>query len=501
MRNAKKLFNDLSIDEAKSIDRKEQCEDCDELKWLLCECEKQFTILTKYATNTLYSGLVSLYEEKLGRLSKKISSFEEGCEGFSFDDFIRIKYELRAILKQIVGIHTSFNWQSPSSSNKPEDVIECSLLQKGQFIYMRTHTSDILEGIEKKLLEEYYGIPANDVRTVGHLTNSGMKALEVAIVLQRMTCKDDLPIYYHDGTYFESKELINRLYKDPIQLGADEIYRKLDSNERIGCLIIDAGVNWPNKKSIDMPIFFEKLQRHSQTDPIFVIVDCTLTSIASNIIGKYRDVLPKHAILVIVESMLKYFQMGMELTNLGFVLFQGYLLERQLFKDIVFDILRTVTAIPDDSLVKRLPMFSSDIFKKRMKRLSRNTKCFFRYFEELKQKGIVEGVTTSVSPSSEFAIDEEKWVGSIIYLRLKGFKDIEQYEDFSKRFVEQSSNTLVCYGMSFGFDTTRFCAVQDLKAEISEGLCLRISVGRERLVEIERMILDFDEYIVKKLMH
>ena len=479
------------------VQEKEKREDIDELFWLHKECSKQVEILKQYNIIDCFNyNFIELYHSRLSDIDKKIKMYESNKELFDFRKFIELKYELRIVLKQVVGLHTSFNWQSPASSYDSNSLIECSLLQNNQFIYMRTHTSEELVRIEGMIAKEYYELLDSDEKYVGHLTNSGMKALEVAIVLQKMTCLNDYPVYFHEGTYFESKELINRLYTNPIQIDTENLYFKLDSNEKINCIIVDTGVNWPVKKSVNLDLLFEKISHHNQREPLFVILDSTLSSVSNHIFSKYVEKIPKNVIIVTVESMLKYFQMGMELTNLGFVVFYGDMLKRQLYKDIVFDLLRTLTAIPDDSLIKRLPDLRVDYLKSRLKRITRNSRYLMGYCDYLKERGLIESVVSSSSEDNNFYIDDEPWLGGQLYLRFNRIDSIEQYEDISKCFIyNEKYKANISYGMSFGFDTTRVCAIQDLKCDGSSGLCLRVSVGKESLSEIIELITKINEFI------
>lgn len=487
-------------DEEETIEKEERIADFEELSWFCKECKTQLNNLNLYKNDAMFDDRVfDVFNEKLNCINTEVNKNLECDEPAPFEEYVRLKYALRGLSKQIVGVYTSFNWQSPASSNESNALVECGELQKGQFTYMRTHTTEHLCFLENKIMDEYYGLNVDDETNVGYLTNSGMKALEVAITLQKLTCLNNFPVYYHEGIYFESKELVNRFYSNPHQVSTEELYDKVEKNEKINCIIMDIGNNWPVKNGVALNVFFDKLEHHKQREPLFIIVDCTLAPLVSNIYLKYRNKLPQNVILVTVESLLKYFQMGLELTNLGFVVFHGYLLKRQLYRDIVFDLLRTLTAIPDASLIERISDFSVRHLKCRLNRFSRNARFLYDYFLHLKDMNIVESVRTSIAKQNNFVIDNEQWIGSILYVQFKNFNSLEEYEKLAKDFIyDESRSSLVCYGMSFGFDTTRFCAVQDIKLEGSEGLCLRISIGKDTILEIVNLIEDFNRYIMRR---
>ena len=84
--------------------------------------------------------------------------------------------------------------------------------------------------------------------------------------------------------------------------------------------------------------------------------------------------LPSHVVLIIVESGIKYFQLGLDLTNLGFVTFTGNIFRMKDFVDIINHLSSVLSAIPDPVLLQRLPDPNLPFVEERLDRMARNTR-------------------------------------------------------------------------------------------------------------------------------
>lgn len=461
----------------------ERTDDLHELKWLWGESLYKLTALE----NTEEPELVPLpfYREVLSHIRNRIDGYLENPASCAAVDFLRIKYELRMMLKQLGGVLSSSDWQSPSLTQSP--VKEQGSRQTEVNVYLRTGGSDHLQRYEDRFFREYYPMsPESRARSAANLTVSGMKALEAALLISRILTSNRLPLYHQVGYYFEGITLLRDMYPDARSVSVEQIYEMVDNQEEMGCLLLEPGLTWPVREGIDLEILFSKLENHRQELPLFVIIDRTLTSIANPLFQRFADRLPEHVILVCVESGIKYFQFGMELTNLGFLAFCGSRVSDEPFAKLLEHVMNVLSGVPEPSLVWRLPEPSMPILQKRMHRLARNMNVLFEFFEELRSEGHVRSLFPSVPEFQPCQVLGEPWIGSLMYFQLPEVATFQEYERIAAEWVQQAPPSLHFHmGGSFGFDTMRVNAVEE-SPERENNSALRLSVGRDTMEELAR---------------
>ncbi len=285
------------------------------------------------------------------------------------------------------------------------------------------------------------------------------------------------------------------LMKEPKELTADEIYRKLDSQEPVGCLLVDPAVCWPVRPAVDLEILFVKLQRHRQKEPLYVIVDRTLTSLANPLFERYGDKLPAHVVLVAVESGIKYYQYGLDLANIGFVAAAGRQLQQdgEAVKRWV-DLMGMLSASPDPTLVRMIPAPHEGRVKARLRRLNRNAHWFYAFLNYMKERGHIRRYYLSVEPSPRYVIDDRPWIGSVFYIRKDDGYSEADYQQWIDRLAASAPPELhFVSGGSFGFDTFRLNAVS---ASGGSDNALRCSVGRDTIGQLLVRLRFLHDYLV-----
>ncbi|OUA56156.1 hypothetical protein [Bacillus thuringiensis] len=478
----------------------EKEDDLQELVWLLDNCEEKCEFLWgNFSSNTFEKDLCKLFKERIRMLYKEISCLKNKIHTDSYTHFYELKYKIRTLMKQLAGIMTSSDWVSPAIYR------EGGWTEKGKFqqeedTYMRMRGSEYVKKLEKNFLFEYYDInPSFEKKTIGFLTSSGMKAIEVALLAWRMISKENgLPIYYQDGLYFEAATLVKSIEPKAQVLTTEEIYYKLDRGEEIGCLIVDPGSTWPIRNGVNLEVLVQKLSTHKQKAPLFLIIDRTVTSIANQLFQKYGHKMPNNIVFISVESGLKYFQFGLDLSNMGFIAISSNLIRIPAILDLFEHLLNVLSANPDPTLMLYLPPFSREKLQKRLVRMGRNTTILYKLFSDSNEFKNISKVYTSISKRQKYQLNNQDWIGTLLYLQLHHLNSKEEYYNFSRKLITSSPLDLCLFsGSSFGFDTMRLCLVEEMNSS-KENVALRFSVGRDPIDEFLKKIQYFQQFLKLK---
>lgn len=338
----------------------------------------------------------------------------------------------------------------------------------------------------------------------GYLTNSGMKALEVALFSIKNIANNDNPIFYQSNFYYEGITLINNLIPDAKAIKVEDIYEKIESGIDIAGLIIDSSSTWPIGESINLERVFSEIRKLKQSSPFFLVIDRTVKTIYDQFFQLYSDKLPNNVILVSVESGLKHYQYGMDITNLGCVVFSGASLRSKVYKDMIRHFISVLSARPNPEMVNQLPKCSYEKMRNRLKRISRNSNIMYLFFNTMELKGEISKVYKAINPYLPVIEINEEWIGGIIYIQLSQCKGISDYEGLARLITEKADEEkMLFYGSSFGFDTMRFSSVEDPSQK--NNCALRISVGRytqnellEILFYLRDIFINYEVDILKK---
>lgn len=475
----------------------ERAKDLKELMWLMEQCLLKVKEVERiFSKSSLEIEMVNIIRQHCKLLSQQLEIYKNTPQKCTFLNFIKLKYNIRAVFKNLSGILTSSDWQSPAISTGSL-VKEKGIGQINEDVYMRMNGHEFVTNFQDRFFSEYYRIPlALQKKTLGVLTNSGMKALEMALIAYKTITKDIFPIYFQEGYYFEGITLIKNIYSNAECISSTNIYQKIENNEDIGCLLIDPGTTWPIRDGINLDLFFEKLKHHRQKKPLFIIIDRTITSITNSILEKYEKMLPSHVVLIIVESGIKYFQLGLDLTNLGFVTFTGNIFRMKDFVDIINHLSSVLSAIPDPVLLQRLPDPNLPFVEERLDRMARNTRLLCSFFKYMVGRNLIKEVNTSVSMDKKYQINEYPWIGTLIYVKTLYSESLSDYANECENIVRNIQPNINIYsGSSFGFDTTRLCVVEEMFSS-KLNCALRISVGRETIYETLQNALYLYNYFV-----
>lgn len=469
-------------DERMQEDREESKE---ELKWLLNECIYKIESIDECFIDSIHEqDLAVVFKKRVADLIDHIDTCDLLETSSYFTEYMKIKYKIRILLIQLAGVWSSSDWQSPSITRS--ELKEQGLRQIEQNTYMRSYGSEFIKTYTQDLINAYFDMSYECRRKIiGYLTCSGMKAMEAALISYKMIVKESFPVYYQLGFYYEGISLMESLLENVQSLSVEEIYAKLDSEDPIGCLVLDSATTWPAYVGIDLDILLKKVKTHKQDNLLFIIIDRTMASISSQLINQYGDNLPSYVVLICVESLLKYYQHGLDITNIGIILYVGSIFRIPKFSELINFLLKTLSATPDPSLVRRLPRPNRTMLEIRLSRMARNTHLIFSFFQYLQKKKLVCNALLGIDPDANLLIGKTKWVGSLLYVQLSKLYTLKDYEVISLKMVEDAPAALHFHnGTSFGFDTTRISHVFNYLEEKDESFALRISLGTYNMKEL-----------------
>lgn len=466
----------------------ERAEDLAELRWLLQEIRKELELYRNaFPDGRFERELESAFARQADVLERQVAEYETKLERCDLNAYLTVKYDIRTLYKQLGATVAGSDWQSPckklqsipdpTSLAVPE---ESGFAQEEEGTYMRSYGSEAVKEYEEASLEAFYTLPAERrEQRIGFVTTSGMKALELAMIAYRSFTGETNPFYYQKGFYCEGADLAKLLLNAPQELEPDELYKIVDENRPIGCVLVDPGMCWPISPAVDLARLMDGLSRHRQSEPLYVIVDRTLTSVSNPLFERYGDQLPPHVVLISVESGIKYMQYGLDLANVGYLTALGRMLESQSHRAKWVALLSLLDAGADPVTVRQLPTPDLHQLTARLSRLNRNAYWMDAFLRHMVRVGKVEAYYRSVEPSPQYELDGRHWIGSLFYIQLPGLRSDAEYEAWIDAFVISAPREEhFVSGGSFGFDTFRMNAVRDSTCQNN---ALRVSVGRAPL--------------------
>lgn len=446
----------------------------EELKWLIEHGNTLVKSVDCKFSKSYFRGFLNELERNLESTSLSPLSIAAPIK------IKEIKYSLRTLLKQLSGLASSTDWQSPSRSNSMHS--EKGHYQTEEDVYMRTGGSNYIKEFEKNFLSSYFSITEKNKRnTIGYATCSGMKALEIALIAAKVIRRSSSNVYYQKGFYFEGTSLVKYIFPDAVELDSDQVIEKIKEDE-IGIMLLEPGSTWPFNSGINLDNIYDLLHNTNKSKPLIVIIDRTTTSITNQMLYKLDYSLPAHVVLIIVESAVKYYQFGMDLCNMGFIVTYGKIFRYKEYRDLIEQLMYVLSGIPDPSLIMRLPQPSRYMLEKRLSRIARNTELYVSFLRFIQNSYKINFIETSVDINGGCHIYKKSWRGSLIFVKFEGLSSSEEYYKLTEFSVTEADPLLnIHLGSSFGFDSLRVSVVEDLND--GKNAALRLSIGSDTLYE------------------
>ena len=403
-------------------------------------------------------------------------------------EFIAIKSDLRLAFKQRGAFLCGDDWQSPvydSSINIAKNRLSTGIAEH-VLDYKRDGHLEAM-AYEAQFLKQYASHLASK-SLQAYLTNSGMAAFSTVLnwLTGELQMRDSalaiMPMYF-ENIHLAKASFANLQASE--SRSKEELRTLLDTLDP-SVVFCDAITNCNEVLYHDLEELMD-WARTKKFKKIAIVIDTTclpLPFVAPSLLAE----LPENVIVVLVESLAKYHQMGMDAVTGGVVVLHANQETQDSFRKTRA---RLGTNIADTS-VGSLPQPDRGILRQRMLRHSRNVRILCERIDEMSENpgGVFESVeclridanqTNSASSTAMF------W-GTCFTLRLrKQFRSIKFYQDLEKKVLEkcQQQSHPVAFSTSFGFDVSRFYVTAP--STRFEEPFLRVSVGTESLSQIEKL--------------
>jgi cystathionine beta-lyase/cystathionine gamma-synthase len=394
---------------------------------------------------------------------------ELAAERASLGDLLRVEQALTAALLGAA------DWQSPSflhstasSAGRQEGRIQAHWND-----YKRDRHLDA-DGYERRylraLVEGRSGLRAL-------LTSCGMSAFTTVLSFLQLEGKLDGPVLAGAGLYHESRLLLERALPGRLRL-VDEgdrgsLLRAIDEL-RPSALFLDS---LSNTKWMPVPDLARVLERLAGTQT-YLVVDNTGLSIFCQPFALARESVR----LIVIESLLKYAQLGLDRANAGIII------ARRDDADCLSAYREHLGTNVADVAVHALPRPDRGVLERRLARLERNA---LLLAERLRTRAAdaVEVVYPGLPSHRCAAVARRlRFRGGCVSV---GFAErdatLRRERALVGEAVAQAARRGVALvgGSSFGFDTTRIYLTAE-GAEYGEPF-VRIAAGTEHRLEVERV--------------
>ncbi len=396
-------------------------------------------------------------------------------------DFHSLKSALRATYRQRGVLLCANDWQSPvyaSTIAIGENRLTDGIAEH-RWDYKRDGHLDALE-YEKQFVDQYVSHLASK-NAVGYLANCGMAAFTtmLSFIAHELRLGESTVIF--QPMYFENLHLARAFFPHALQS------RPQTTEETIAVLreqlpsvvFCDAVTNCGDVVSFDIAAILD-WARTETTEPTAIVIDTTCVPTVLLPTDLLRS-LPEHVYVILVESLAKHHQFGMDTVTGGISIFHA--------PDTIHENFRKARArfggnIADAS-VGALPKPNREALIRRMKRHSQNTRFLAERMQQYIDSPQHAGVLESIAWLNEGTHAAQWYRGSCLNLRLhRQFKSVRNYQEFEAKVVEISRECghPIALSTSFGFDVSRLYVTAP--STPFEEPFLRVSLGTETTSEM-----------------
>jgi cystathionine beta-lyase/cystathionine gamma-synthase len=432
--------------------------------------------------NAKRSQLASLIEE-----TKQISEVDELSQQIEYlrKEYLSLKSAVRVAHRQKGGLSTNLvSTDSERISFEPEDTtktaVAASSLEKAVLRGEQNRGFASLS-YEEAFIDEY-ARHLSSGKLEAYLANSGMSAFSTIMNVLSTRLDATRPLVGLQPMYYENLHLLQRFFpqiKLPEFKKNEEVIDYLQHHSP-AVIFFDAASNHGETLVHDVESII-KWACEKQSLPIMLVIDttCLPCLLLPNDLLKN---IPSHVSILLVESLAKHHQFGMDIITGGILLLHA----DESFHSALQSARATFGTEIAETSAATLPRPNAQLLRRRMQRHSLNIELLANSLSDRisSRKGVIESVTwlrQGVGPL---------WYRtSALNLRFhREFRTLENYREFEYKVMElaKAKNHRLALGSSFGFDITRL--FMTTPGTSSADPFLRLSVGTETKIEIERFV-------------
>lgn len=406
------------------------------------------------------------------------------CE-FSLQQKKEYSDMLRVLDAGVASLLAAPNWQSPSfwHSTLPQAGRETGRVSVSKNDYKRDmHKDERAYG--QAFVKEYIEHPLR-LAPFAFPTSSGMSAVATVLIHVGHSLKNDTPVLAGKGSYFQNKWQLEHLFPGRVhwvdEFDTQGLLARAKELEP-GLVFLDSLCG---AESLPMP------DLHTLVPGLSKILGSASTLVIDNTIlatmyQPLRDlpINPFGMKLIVVESLLKFHQFGMDRVG-------GGIIWAPMGSDSgLFEARMHVGTIMPDMSVLALPEPNRKLFDERLLRIGRNARLFAeRLHAHIEGSGIRVNHPALPHYRGYAWTKDLAFQGPFVTITFtEGSQTVSHYDAFVARVhkAAQQAGIDIVGGTSFGFDTTRVYVTARYATNITEPF-VRISLGTETREEVERL--------------
>lgn len=477
-------------------------EDFEELLWLINDRIERLMVLRSRRRDSVLeetSAMLLKQEEMLletyRNLAEELSLMMNDEKRDDLRGMIRTKQRIGDEVRSLQGVCASLcvamNWQSPSFLHSVQSQAG---LETGKIVgtiddYKRDQHKDGLV-YEQRFAKEYIDASFRFPPQV-FATASGMAAMTtvIACLLDDKTCIG--PVLLGRSSYFENICLVQLYFAGRFilvdEMDTEGILEAIRIHQP-SAIFLDSLCNAVTVAMPDLATLLPRIAKEV-TVPTTLVLDATGTAMTYqplSDIPRWNTSLR----IVVVESLLKYHQFGMDRVS-GGVVWRTGLSPLFLFSKRM----RLGTNLVDASVLS-LPLPNRKMLEKRMMRQGRNAMMMAEGLEKAVKKGKRTAISRVVYPGllSHPAYEWMKsraFCGSFFVVVFKEkYRKVGVYQRFLKLVIEEARKLGIdlVAGSSFGFSSTRVYLTALHSTGTTEPF-VRVSVGTETVWGVEKLVV------------
>lgn len=468
-----------------------------ELKYLIGNLQKNVNLITESDTSDcarLFTKTISdLVKDQKTELQNHLDTVERISGWNNSSDigsvlnkirieFIEMKSYIREGFKLLGALMSSADWQSPiyRSSFSPSANRLTENIKEHVLDYKRDGHLEASE-YEESFVREYMShLGSRNLKA--YLTNSGMAAFTTVLHWITGELKLSSSCLAVTPMYFENIHLAEAFFPklDCVSpSNASELKAKLKQlNPQV--VLVDAITNCGEVKLQNYETIIEWARTTRKKTVVVIDTTCIpVFLLPDNLLAD----LPEHVSVVIVESLAKHHQFGMDTVTGGVVVIDGVQSTHKNFRPTRARFGTNIT----DASAQSLPSPNRQRLSRRLKRHSRNmeilAQCLYEQIEQ--HSGIIDSISwVGAGP------ENNSWYRSpVMSISLcPQFQSVWHYQEFERRVYEIALERKhpVAFSTSFGFDVSRFYVTAP--STDFEPPFLRLSIGTETLSQLKTLI-------------
>ncbi len=389
------------------------------------------------------------------------------------------------------------DWQSPSFAHT--DVSQAGV-DEGHIIPgdndYRRDAHSVERSFGRAFSAEYINHP---LRIPPHVsvTNSGMAAITAALTLAAGKVRDGDGVLAGKSSYFQSRWVLEKLFPGKVtyidEFDTEGIVRFVEE-KKPRVVLFDTLCNAPEIPVLDATTLVPLLAKHMSRDSTLILDNTGLATSFQPL--KYLPLNPLGMRLIVVESLLKYHEFGMDRVTAG-VVWSPFDLARE---EPFVARMHGGTIAPDVS-VHMLPGPDRARFDRRLARLARNAGILAEAIDTAARNGsnkVSHAVYPGLPSYRGYAYTKDmSFHGGFLTLAFrKSYASISHYDRFVAHALKEAKTRGLDLvgGTSFGFNTTRISVPARYSGGTAEPF-VRIAAGTETKQEIEALASMFADVV------